>query len=261
MIGVQKYIIDNKIKISKLAKEISIDPSCIYDWFRNNRVTPKYVKILSEKFNLQEEYINIKVNDICTYKPKTYLYNDFKIVGDTTIIYLNKRDGSVLETLIDTEDLERIQNMKLKWVSWFCKETQSYYARATQYIGNGEHGKTIYLHKVIMNCEGKILVDHLDHKTLDNRKRNLHITNHQENLINRKGKNKNNKSGYRNVSWNNNDSCWMVQLQVDGKNTRLKNFPEDQLNEAGAYATEMRKKLYDPIYNPKDYMNKDLVVN
>jgi len=36
----------------------------------------------------------------------------------------------------------------------------------------------------------------------------------------------------------------MVQIQVNGKNTRLKNFPEDQVDEAGKYAEEMREKYY-----------------
>jgi hypothetical protein len=36
----------------------------------------------------------------------------------------------------------------------------------------------------------------------------------------------------------------MVQLQIDGKNTCLKRFKENELEEAGKFAEEMRNKYY-----------------
>ena len=63
-----------------------------------------------------------------------------------------------------------------------------------------------------------------------------------ENLKNRKGRNSNNKSGYRNVSWD--GYKWIVQLQVNGKNTCLGRFPENELEQAGKFAEEMRQKYY-----------------
>jgi len=85
-------------------------------------------------------------------------------------------------------------------------------------------------------------VDHIDHDTFNTRKKNLRISVNLENTRNRKGKNSNNKSGYRNVSWN--GSGWSVQLQIEGKNTTLKRFPRDKLEEAGAYAELMRQRYY-----------------
>ena len=63
-----------------------------------------------------------------------------------------------------------------------------------------------------------------------------------ENLRNREGRNKNNHSGYRNVSWNGNG--WSVQLQVDGKTKCIKRFKKNELEEAGKYAEQMRQELY-----------------
>ena len=77
---------------------------------------------------------------------------------------------------------------------------------------------------------------------MDNRKSNLRIIENSNNLKNRKSKNKNNKSGYRNVSLIN--GKWVVQLQVDGKNKRLGSFAYDELDKAGRFAEEMRLRYY-----------------
>lgn len=92
-----------------------------------------------------------------------------------------------------------------------------------------------------MDAKENEYVDHREpKKTLDNRRSNLRVTTNSKNNRNRKGMNINNKSGYRNVSWR--DNGWVVQLQINGKNTVLDKF--DDVDEAGAYAEKMRKKYY-----------------
>lgn len=98
------------------------------------------------------------------------------------------------------------------------------------------------MHKLISNANNKEIVDHINHDTLDNRKENLRKTEQSYNLRHRRGANKNNKSGYRNVCWLKNENRWCVQLQVDGQNTRLGFF--NDVDEAGKFAEEMRKKYY-----------------
>jgi len=246
MIGIQEYIINNKIKISKLAKEIDVNPTCIYDWFKNDRVTPKYIKILSEKFNLHEEYINTKVNDICTYKPKTKFYNDFRIVGDTTILYLKNKEGQIFESIIDTKNYSKVKDIDVSWHVQWNDILQSYYCAASEYLGikDGKPSyRTRYLHREVLGVKGRYIhVDHKNYDTLNNTEENLIITNHKDNAKNRKSKNTNNKSGYRNVCWIERYNKWCVQLQVEGKNTMLGKF--DDVDEAGAFAEEMREKYY-----------------
>ena len=67
-----------------------------------------------------------------------------------------------------------------------------------------------------MNANGNI-VDHKNSNTLDNRKSNLRVVPDCNNSMNRKSRNRNNTSGYRNVSWNKNDNKWLVQLQINKK--------------------------------------------
>ena len=88
------------------------------------------------------------------------------------------------------------------------------------------------------------VIDHINHNTLDNRKENLRVIADSNNSKNRKTKNSNNKSGYRNVSWSKSENAWKVQISINGKNTYLKSFPYEQLEEAGRYAEEMRQKYY-----------------
>lgn len=172
-------------------------------------------------------------------------FNEYKIIGDTAIIYLKKRDGRIYETYIDTEDLDMLKELDYSWNEKYIKSLNLHYAGATEYLGtiNGKRKeKTHYLHKVIMNNSSKSRIDHINHNTLDNRKSNLRLISVDKNAMNRKSKNKNNSTGYRNVSWSNNEQKFIVQLQVNGKNTQLGKF--EDLQQAAIYAEVMRKKYY-----------------
>ena len=101
------------------------------------------------------------------------------------------------------------------------------------------------MHQLIMGKQGEgKRIDHINRDIRDNRKANLRVVTIIQNATNRTKKNSNNKSGYRNVSWHKSSKTWMVQLQIDGKNVRLKDFPYDKLDEAGEYAEKMRQKYY-----------------
>jgi hypothetical protein len=140
--------------------------------------------------------------------------------------------------------LARLLELDVKWSVTWRDDVQSYYIVVTQYLGmkNGKpQRKYLQLHRYIMQVDSpEETVDHINHDTTDNRKANLRVLPTVLNTKNRNGKNKNNKSGYRNVSWNGNQ--WIVQLQVDGKNTCLGKF--DDVHEAGKFASEMRIKYY-----------------
>jgi AP2 domain. len=77
---------------------------------------------------------------------------------------------------------------------------------------------------------------------LDNRRRNLRVVEANKNSKYRQSKNKNNKSGYRNVFYDKRRNKYIVRLQVDGKGTELGSF--NNVDEAGKFAEEMRKKYY-----------------
>lgn len=171
-------------------------------------------------------------------------FNDYIILGDITTLFDTKQSGEVYELIIDTEDLDRLKMFNHKWSASYREASDSYYATYCLYYNeNGKRKpKTMYLHKYILdfNSNNLIHINHKNHNTLDNRKSNLEIINNIDNLTYRKSKNKNNTSGYRNVSLV--DGLYIVQLQVEGKNTKLGTF--DNAKDAGAFAEVMREKYY-----------------
>jgi hypothetical protein len=173
------------------------------------------------------------------------LKNNYTINGEIVTIYLVKRDGRVFETYIDLKNLEKVKELNLSWNAKWDKNTQSYYAQASEYLGVVEGKfkyKTVYLHRIICPTEKHIVVDHVDHNRLNNLESNLKPRTNQHNLMNRKSANSNSTTGYRNVTYIKNINKYIVQLQIDGKNTILGKF--DNLEEAGEFAEKMREKYY-----------------
>jgi len=177
-------------------------------------------------------------------------FNDYKINGDITIIYLKRKSGEIFECLIDTKNLQRLIDLGYSWHVVWRKDNQSYYASCTIYQGT-ENGKCKYklpyMHDFLMNIDinntTNHVVDHIDPlATLDNRECNLRIIERHKNSKNRKGKNSNNTSGYRNVLFDKRRDLWLVRLQIDKKGKTLGEFTD--VHEAGRFAEEMRQKYY-----------------
>lgn len=171
--------------------------------------------------------------------------NNYRIENNLVYIILKYRKKDAFETVIDLIDFDKIKAYDVTFYAKYDPAVKNYYAAASIYmgVGNKPQYKEVRIHKVVMNYHGyNKKVDHIDHNTLNNRRKNLRLVDTKSNTRNRNKKNSNNKSGYRNVCRVGNR--WYVQLQVDGKNKCLKTFPLDQLEEAGKYAEEMRQKYY-----------------
>ena len=169
--------------------------------------------------------------------------NNYVIDKENNIarIELNRRTEENLWTTIDLEDLEKVINFPYSWFAKYSHTNDEYYVYASPYCKENKRCKPIFLHQFIINAEGKT-VDHMNNDTLDNTKSNLRIVLDTDNSKNRKSKNKNNTSGYRNVSFDKKDNKWIVQLQIEKKNKLLGRF--DDVHEAGKFAEEMRQKYY-----------------
>jgi len=170
--------------------------------------------------------------------------NSYKICENYVIIYYTSEAGENFEILVDEEDFNRIVDFGYSINCHRMLNTGLVYPSFTEYVGKNSKGKSKYkshlLHRFILNFPD-FIIDHVNNNTLDDRKSNLKLSNKSLNGINRIGANKNNVSGYRNVSLHN--GKYFVQLQIDGKNKVLGSFANPE--EANTFAEEMRRKYYE----------------
>lgn len=73
----------------------------------------------------------------------------------------------------DLEDYDKIKGYA--WMSHKTKDGYTYVASTSAHI---------YMHRLIMNCPEDFIVDHKDHDTFNNRKKNLRISTVSENNVN-----------------------------------------------------------------------------
>lgn len=74
----------------------------------------------------------------------------------------------------------------------------------------------IRMHRVIMQVEKGQVIDHINHITTDNRKKNLRICTQAENMHNT-SRPKHNTSGVVGVSWAKTDMKWVSHIRIKGK--------------------------------------------
>ena len=116
------------------------------------------------------------------FSPNTYS------IEDNCAIFEAKNGGFFK---IDVEDISKVINY-----GWGINKKG--YVVASSRHRTKEHRTNLRLHRVITNCPENMVVDHINHDTLDNRKCNLRICSQNENIKNRKP-DRNSKSGIKGV--------------------------------------------------------------
>lgn len=124
-------------------------------------------------------------------------------------------------TIIDAEDADLA---KKRWHASFSPAYQGGGKFTVMRNARQESGRwsTEYLHRAVMaRVLGRVLlrrehVDHINGDPLDNRRTNLRLASPSENLRNR-GKNSNNKSGFKGVCCFKPTGRWCAKIEVCGK--------------------------------------------
>lgn len=119
-------------------------------------------------------------------------------------------------TKVDNDDYEKFAIYR--WYAALDSRSKTHRAARRMKIEGYKRGKIVFLSRLIVNAPDGICVDHINHDTLDNRKINLRFCDKSTNGMNR-GANKNNKSGYKGVSWSKEDNRWTAHINktIDGK--------------------------------------------
>jgi len=163
--------------------------------------------------------------------------NEYEIRGEDTVIFLKKKDGTILETLIDTADLPLAQSIRGTWYANWDKGSSTYYVKAG--ISRDGKVKKIPLHRFLCGEPKGLTIDHENHDTLDNRRSsNLRVLTIKQNQQNRKTLTKNGERGLRQDK---RSGKWYGQVRVDGK---LHHTPHtEDRDKAIEDVRELRKKL------------------
>lgn len=128
------------------------------------------------------------------------------------------------KTIVDDDDFEKFGHMG--WFACLDSDQKTFYAKK----GSPER-RLVSLHRLIVGCPPGLVVDHINHKTLDNRKINLRICTHSQNAKNRKGADRDSATRIRGVSWkqfNNNPErgAWIAQIKINGIKKHLGYFKD-----------------------------------
>lgn len=115
-------------------------------------------------------------------------------------------------TIIDTEDLPLVSSFK-----WY-KDSMGY-SRTTIPSSNGDK---IYLHRLLMNSPKNMLIDHINHNKLDNRKSNLRIVTQRGNLQNLR----NHGLFPLGVTYDKRSMWFKSQIKINGKSKHLGIFKD-----------------------------------
>lgn len=118
---------------------------------------------------------------------------------------------------VDNSDFEELS--KFKWYA--SKAHKTYYANRAK----GSKGKQvrIAMHRQILSAPKGSFVDHCNHNGLDNRRSNIRLCTHADNMRNRE-RNRDNRSGFKGVTWDSHHKKWRANIQVNGKDFYLGYF-------------------------------------
>jgi len=131
------------------------------------------------------------------------------------IILYNKNQNISGKTKIDLEDVEKCREHK--WFLKYSKNNKPYIQRRT---GRLQLSHFVLEKEIPRGYE----IDHINGNTLDNRKKNLRIVTHKQNMRNQRKLPSNNTSGHIGVTWNKINKNWVAQIKINKKNIRLGSF-------------------------------------
>lgn len=122
-------------------------------------------------------------------------------------------------TLVNDEDYEYLNQWK--WHTY--KSKGIYYARRYDCSNGGK--KNIKMHRLLLNAEGEVLVDHIDGDGLNNQRVNIRLCTARQNAINRRGWG---SSKYTGVSFDKESKKWRARINTGFAKINIGRFAEEE---------------------------------
>lgn len=155
---------------------------------------------------------------------------EFSDDGKTCRIYFN----SGTSFIIDASDFTEVSQH-----NWF--EERNGYPSYNTSRKSPEGRRRVTLHRFLMKPQVGVDIDHISGDRLDNRRCNLRVCSHQENMFNQKTRNTN-SSGFNGVSFQKSAGKYAAYINQNEKKYHLGLF--DTAEEAAAVRDKAAAKLY-----------------
>lgn len=150
------------------------------------------------------------------------IYNYYEVIDSVVkVYYWNQKENKEIYFLIDKEDFEKISD---RYWSQNCNG----------YIFSRKDNTRVFLHRYIMNLtERDLVVDHINHDILDNKKSNLRIATFTQNNINKKK-----MVGVHQLK----NGLYEARITINGQEKRKKNLQKEE-------AIKLRKDWEKEMFN------------
>lgn len=122
--------------------------------------------------------------------------------------------------LVDDEDYEKLNKYK-----WHAPRQRSGTYAVRDITVDGKR-KRLHMHRQVIGYIKGMVVDHINHDCLDNRKENLRLCTHTQNCMNRLS-NKNSSSQYKGVYFHKSSGHWQASIRVSTKLIHLGTYRKE----------------------------------
>jgi hypothetical protein len=137
--------------------------------------------------------------------------------------------------IVDPDDYEHLSKYR-----WSARKMCNVFYALRKTVSKDGRRTEILMHRCIIKPPPGMLVDHINHNGLDNRKANLRAVTYAQNTWNKRKLNPNCGSKYKGVSWYRRNKRWSAKIHVNGTSKFLGLF-ENELDAAKAYDKAARK--------------------
>lgn len=136
--------------------------------------------------------------------------------------------------IVDDADFEKVRGHK-----WFLNKLGcGFYAVRHSPRIKGKR-KKILMHRVVTDCPPDLEVNHINGDELDNRRENLQVCTHAQNMRAFRQKQVKATSKFRGVVWHKQRNCWQAQIKHDDKSIYFGCFG---VEEAAARAYDIKAR-------------------
>lgn len=163
--------------------------------------------------------------------------NAYEIRGEDAVIYVRRRELDDVEVFIDRTDLGIAMQFSGSW----CLNRSYVYGT----VRRSPRGRSVYLHRILLNAPVGLEVDHIDGNPLNNRRSNLRLATRGQNEQNKPESHRlirNSASGVRNVHLDKSTGRYRVALTLDGKKKSFGAY--ESISEASEVADAVRRQYF-----------------